>query len=125
MGGGCLEQIDWVGADLEGSSPTSVGSHPAQGPGSTVMHSSSHPRPSLTSGVPGPRRPEEPLGGGNLRPPCPAPGPAGLEDSRTFRSGRPAMGQEAEGAEIEMHSPAAALWPSEEGKWGRGDAGAV
>lgn len=58
-----------MGADLEGSSPTSVGARPARGPSSTMMHSSSHPRPSLIPGVPGPRRLGEPLGGGNLKPP--------------------------------------------------------
>lgn len=33
------------------------------------------------------------------------------------------MGQEAEGAEIEMYGPAAALWLCKEGKWGLGGMG--
>ena len=58
--------------------------------------------------------------------PHPVPGPAGLADSRTFRSGWPATGQEAEGAEIETHSHAAAplaLQGWEAGAGGEGGAG--
>lgn len=42
--------------------------------------------------------------------PHPALGPDGLVDSRTFYRGQPATGQEAEGAEIEMHGVAVALF---------------
>lgn len=96
------------------------------GPRLHQMPSFGHPRPSLTPGVPGPGRSAEPLGGGNPRPHILSPGPAGLADSRTFRSGWPATGQEAEGAEIETHSHAAAplaLQGWEAGAGGEGGAG--
>lgn len=61
------------------------------------------PLPSPVPPVP-PGGPQNCWGEGNTRPLHPALGPAGLVDSRTFLSAGQPRGQEAEDAEIEMHS---------------------
>lgn len=61
------------------------------------------PPPSPVPPVP-PGGPQNCWGEGNTRPLHPALGPAGLVDSRAFLSAGQPRGQEAEDAEIEMHS---------------------